>query len=239
MSDVIAIIPARGGSRGVPRKNIKPLAGKPLIVYSIEQALAAPSIDRCIVSTDDEEIAQIAREAGAEAPFLRPVELAQDATPDLPVFDHALRYLKEHEGFNPEIVVHIRPTSPLRTVEDVERAISLIKAHPEADSVRSVVPSPITPYKMWRIIDGWMTPLLEVPGNPEPYNAARQLLPIVYWHVGCVDVIHGRTILEKKSMAGKKILPLILSDSRIVDIDSEFDFTVAELLLSQKKSASL
>ncbi len=110
--EVLAVIPARGGSKGIPRKNIRQFAGYPLIAYSIAAGLQAEMVTRVIVSTDDEEIAQVSRQFGAEVPFFRPTELAQDNTTDLPVFQHALRWLKEHEGYEPDVVVQLRPTSP-------------------------------------------------------------------------------------------------------------------------------
>src|SRR5687768_2663157 len=116
--DVLALIPARGGSKRIPRKNIHLVAGKPMIAYSIEQALQTPEITRVIVSTDDEEIAAIARSWGAEVPFLRPAEISQDLSTDLEVFTHALFWLAEHENYHPAICVHLRPTHPVRRIED-------------------------------------------------------------------------------------------------------------------------
>src|SRR5262245_53413926 len=112
MPSVIAIVPARGGSKSIPRKNIRPLGGVPLIAYSIEAGLTAHSVDRVVVSTDDEEIAAIARAYGADVPFMRPSEIAGDRTTDLPVFQHALRWLASYDAWMPEIVVQLRPTSP-------------------------------------------------------------------------------------------------------------------------------
>src|SRR5689334_3014090 len=109
---VLAIVPARGGSKGIPRKNLREVAGHPLIAYSIAVALQSREIDRVIVSTDDREIADVARSYGADIPFLRPAELAMDETPDLPVFQHALRWLQREQRYRPDLVVHLRPTSP-------------------------------------------------------------------------------------------------------------------------------
>ncbi|HEY5903570.1 MAG TPA: acylneuraminate cytidylyltransferase family protein, partial [Anaerolineales bacterium] len=114
MSQVLAVIPARGGSKGIPRKNIRLFSGWPLLAWSIAAAQQAETVSRVIVSTDDEEIAAVGREYGAETPFLRPAEFARDDTTDLPVFEHALRWLDEHEGYRPEVVVQLRPTSPIR-----------------------------------------------------------------------------------------------------------------------------
>jgi N-acylneuraminate cytidylyltransferase len=186
--EILALIPARGGSKSIPHKNIKPLAGIPLISYSIAAAKQSERVTRTIVSTDDEEIAHIARSFGAETPFLRPAEFAQDNSLDLPVFTHALRWLEEHEKYHPEIIVQLRPTSPLRPPDCVDAAIEILLDHPEADSVRGVIPSGQNPYKMWLVADqGNMTPLLSLEGIPEPFNAPRQALPQTYWQTGHVD----------------------------------------------------
>ena len=122
--EVLAIIPARGGSKTIPKKNIRPLDGHPLIAYSIAAGHKSRQVTRVILSTDDEEIAEVARAYGGEVPFLRPADLARDETPDLPVFQHALNWLAEKEGYLPEAVVQLRPTSPIRPPECVDRGIS-------------------------------------------------------------------------------------------------------------------
>jgi N-acylneuraminate cytidylyltransferase len=230
---ILAIIPARGGSKGLPRKNIRQFAGFPLIAYSIAAGRGAETVTRTIVSTDDEEIAAVARQYGAETPFLRPAELALDNTTDLPVFQHALRWLAEHEEYAPDVVVQLRPTSPVRPRTLVDEAVRLLLAHPEADSVRGVVPAGQNPHKMWRIdaASGQMRPLLAVEGIREPYNAPRQALPPVYWQTGHVDAIRPATILEKESMSGSVILPVPIPPNFTVDIDSLFDLQRAEWLV--------
>ena len=202
--EVLAIIPARGGSKGIPRKNIRDFAGYPLIAYSIAAGLQSKYVTRTIVSTDDAEIAAVAREYGAETPFLRPAEFSQDNTTDLPVFKHALEWLKEHEGYVPDIVIQLRPTSPIRPRDCVDGAIQILIDHPEADSVRGVVESGQNPYKMWQVDDkGVMQPLLTVGGIKEAYNTPRQQLPPTYWQTGHIDAIRPRAILEKNSMSGE------------------------------------
>jgi CMP-N,N'-diacetyllegionaminic acid synthase len=200
MVDVLAIIPARGGSKSIPHKNIRNLAGHPLIAYSIAAGFAAKTVTRLIVSTDDEEIAGIARQYGAETPFLRPAEYSQDKTFDLPVFRHALEWLKEHESYQPHIVVQLRPTSPFRRVRHIDDSVRLLLEHPQADAVRTVCIPFQNPFKMWRIAaDGWMQPLGSELGIPhEPYNQPRQALPEVYWQTGYVDACRSDTILKKK-----------------------------------------
>ncbi|HEX7393421.1 MAG TPA: acylneuraminate cytidylyltransferase [Anaerolineaceae bacterium] len=231
--EVLAVIPARGNSKGLPRKNIRDFAGFPLISYSIVAGKWAEMVTRTIVSTDDEEIAAVARQFGAEVPFLRPAELAQDNTTDLPVFQQALNWLAEHEQYIPEVVVQLRPTSPIRPRGLVDDAVRLLLAHPEADSVRGVVPAGQNPHKMWRIdyAGGPMRPLLTVEGIAEPYNSPRQALPPVYWQTGHVDAIRPQTILEKESMSGAVILPIAIEPRFTVDIDSLFDLQRAEWLV--------
>jgi CMP-N-acetylneuraminic acid synthetase len=231
MVEVLALIPARGGSKSIPRKNIRPFAGHPLIAYSIAAGLAARSVTRTIVSTDDKEIAAISRQYGAETPFLRPAEFSQDQTPDLPVFQHALRWLDENEGYLPDIVVQLRPTSPFRRVAHIDGAVSRLLDRPEADAVRTVCIPFQNPFKMWRIgADGIMQPLVQTKFH-EPYNMPRQALPEVYWQTGYVDVAWSRTILEKNSMTGERILPLTIDPSEWIDIDSPDDWRRAERLL--------
>ncbi len=226
--EVLAIVPARGGSKSIPRKNIRPLAGHPLLAYSIAAGLQAVSVTRVILSTDDEETADIARGYGAEVPFLRPQELATDTTPDLPVFQHALGWLETEEGYRPDVVVQLRPTSPMRPLDCVDTAVEMLLAKTEADSVRGVVPSGQNPYKMWRISeDGHLKPLLSNDLD-EPYNMPRQELPLTYWQTGHIDAIRPATIMEKSSMSGDIILPLILDPAYTVDIDTLRDWQWTE-----------
>lgn len=229
--EVLAIIPARGGSKSIPRKNIRNFAGYPLIAYSIAAGKAAKNVTRLLVSTDDEEIASIAKDYGAEIPFLRPTELSQDDTPDLPVFQHALSWLEENEGYHPDILVQLRPTSPLRRTIHIDHAVQRLLEHPEADSVRTVCVPFQNPYKMWRVgEDGFLHALLTF-DIPEPYNLPRQALPDVYWQTGYVDAVWVDTIQEKNSMTGDNILPLIIGAEEWIDIDSPDDWRRAERLL--------
>jgi N-acylneuraminate cytidylyltransferase len=233
--EVLALIPARGGSKSIPRKNIKPLGGFPLIAYSIAAAQAAESVSRVIVSTDDPEIADVARRYGAETPFLRPDSLAQDETPDLPVFQHALRWLEEQEAYRPAVVVQLRPTSPFRRTWHIDQAVEQLLSRTDADAIRTVCEPFQNPYKMWRIMpDGLMISLLET-ARPEAYNLPRQALPPVYWQTGYVDAAWRETILNKNSMTGERILPLIIDPTEWVDIDSPADWQWAERLLASSE----
>lgn len=229
MSDtVLALIPARGGSKGIPRKNILPILGKPLIAYSILQALESKRIQRVIVSTDDEEIAAVSREWGADVPFLRPAEFARDLSPDIDAFRHALQWLAEHEGYRPDIVVHLRAPGPVRRVELIDQVVDLLAAHPEADAVRSVRPALQTPYKMWHVTpEGTLEPLLRIPGMPDCQSVPRQMLPAVYWQCGYVDAVRPRAILEKNSMWGTCALPFIV-DEELFELDYPEDVPPVE-----------
>jgi YrbI family 3-deoxy-D-manno-octulosonate 8-phosphate phosphatase len=233
MTEILAIIPARGGSKGIPGKNIRNFAGWPLIAWSIAAAEQAQSVTRVIVSTDDEGIAEAARQFGAQTPFLRPAEFAQDHSTDLPVFEHALKWLAEHESYTPEIVIQLRPTSPIRPRGLIDAAVRILLAHPDADSVRGVVPAGQNPHKMWRITDGNgpMRNLLDVPALSEPYNAPRQALPPVYWQTGHIDAIRTATILEGGSMSGGVIYPLVIDPRYTVDIDNLQDWARYEYLV--------
>ena len=228
--EILAVIPARGGSKGIPRKNIKLFAGYPLIAYSIQAALNSKYVTRIIVSTDDGEIAAVAKEYGAEVPFLRPEEFAQDQTLDFPVFENLLTTLKESDGYYPDLVIQLRPTSPIRPINLVDDAIEEILKDPQVDSVRGVVPSGQNPYKMWKIDpnSGLMEVLLKVEGIEEPYNSSRQSLPDTYWQTGHIDVIRTNVILDQKSMSGGKIKPIHIHPDFTVDLDKPADWQKAE-----------
>ncbi len=233
MTEILALIPARGGSKGIPRKNIRLFAGYPLIAWSIAAAKKSEFVTRIIVSTDDEEIAQVAREWGAETPFLRPAEISQDKTTDLPVFEHALKWLEDEESYKPDIVIQLRPTSPIRPNNMVDDAIRILQNHTDADCVRGVVVAGQNPFKMWRFNgeDKPLNPLLEVDGIKEPYNAPRQILPPVYWQTGHIDAIRTTTIAEKKSLTGDVIYPLVIDSKYTVDIDTLPDWAKYEALV--------
>lgn len=229
---ILALIPARGGSKGIPKKNIKLLGGKPLIVWSIEAAKKSRFIDRVIVSTDNEEIAEIARSAGGEVPFMRPAELAQDLTPDTPVFEHALEWLRKHDNFVPEFIVHLRPTGPLRTAEEIDEAIEMLGADSGADSVRSVEEPPKPPFKMWEPEGKYIKPFAELHGMKDFHTMPRQMLPKVYQTTADIGIMRRATVMEKKSVIGDRVLPYFLKRLTI-DIDHLIDFEIAELLLKK------
>jgi len=234
MRDVLAIIPARGGSKGIPRKNLTLIAGKPLVVHSIEHALAAKCVSRVIVSTDDPEIAEIAVAAGAEVPFLRPAELAGDQVLDLPVFQHVLARLSEEEAYSPDLILHLRPTAPLRRAGWIDEAVNLLRADPRADSIRSVSSPSQHPYRMFRIdAEGFLDPLFKHE-HPMPYLLRRQDLPEMYFYNCVIDVSRRTTILGKNSMTGDRILPYLMQPDDVVDIDGPRDLLLARLVMEMQ-----
>jgi len=227
----LAVIPARGGSKQVPRKNLKLLGGKPLIQWSIEAARASTELDRCIVSTDDEEIADVARSLGADVPFLRPAEFAQDNTPDLPVFQHAIRWLAEHERYRPSMIVHLRPTLPFREPRQIDDVIRLMRES-GADCVKSVYREHHHPHKMWKMGDGRLGPYEDTPlWRKLGPDCPRQILEPAYWSAGLVDVIRTETV-ERGSTIGEVVVPYLVDPEPCVDLDTDHDFIIAEAVLS-------
>lgn len=233
--ETLAIIPARGGSKGLPDKNILPLKGVPLIAYSIKAALETPEITRVLVSTDSPVIAEIALDYGAEVPFMRPGEYAQDLSTDLDVFQHALRWLAKEEAYYPDLVVQLRPTSPVRLTRHISTCIQKMWQNPEADSLRILTKSPITPFKMWQLSEDQesMKPLLTLANAKEPYNMPRQSLPTVYWQIGYLDVFKPAVVLEKQSMSGDIILPFIVDQDFAIDIDDLASFLRVETAIEK------
>lgn len=232
--DIIAIIPARGGSKGVKRKNLRQINGKSLVGLSVMHALQSKLITRTIISSDDNEIIAEAVKYGAEAPFVRPSELAEDHVLDIPVFEHALNFLEEKEKYSPQIVVHLRPTAPYRKPEWIDAAIQKLIDHPNADSVRSVSEPDKHPYRIFRIDEeGFLDPIMKHE-HPVPYLLRRQDLPVMYYYNCVIDVTRPTTIFQKHSMTGDKILPYIMNPDDVIDIDSERDLRVAEILFKDK-----
>lgn len=230
--EVLAIIPARSGSKSVIDKNIRDMAGKPLLAWSVEHALASNRISRVIVSTDSEKYAAIAREYGAEVPFIRPAEYATDTALDIDVFRHALKWLKDNEGYVPDIVVQLRPTYPKRSPKDIDAMVDMLIADESADSVRSVAPATEVPYKMWLMDDETQMSLKPlITSIPECYNMPRQQLPKVYYQNACIDVMRTSTIMQKNSMTGEKILGFIMDEN--LDIDTEAEFVKASQAVRQ------
>lgn len=227
--EVLAIIPARSGSKSVVDKNIRLVNGKPMLAYSIQHAKASKYINRVIVSTDSEKYARVAQEYGAETPFIRPAKYATDTALDIEVFQHALNYLQNTENYKPDIVVQLRPTYPIRDVKDIDNMIEILLQNPEADSVRCIVPAKEIAYKMWRMDEKEkLSPILN--DIEEAYNMPRQLLPNIYYQNACIDVIRTKTIMKHHSMSGKYILGYKMDHN--YDIDTEEEFSKASRYLN-------
>lgn len=226
---IIAIIPARGESKSIPRKNIKLLAGKPLIVYTIETALKCKLLDRVIVSTDDEEIAAISKKHGAEVPFIRPRELALDATPMLPVLQHAVSYLEQNEKLHIDIVVILQPTSPFRKVSDIENCIEKLKKE-KADSVVTVCEAEHNPYfVMMKFQNDNLMPFLKT----EKPITRRQDTPKVYRLNGAVYAIRRDVLMNENKIFTNNTKAVIMPQERSIDLDRQLDFEFADFLLER------
>jgi CMP-N,N'-diacetyllegionaminic acid synthase len=238
---VVALIPARGGSKGIPRKNLRPVAGKPLIAWSIEAARQCIRIERVIVSTDDPEIAEAGRASGAEVPFLRPAELALDTTPDQPVLLHTLDWLQTHGGL-PDVLVLLRPTCPVRPAGLIDQVIEKLSSS-GCDSVRTAHNvGHEHPYWMMRLEDDRATPFLDGYSVDNYYQ--RQMLPPLYRHNGVVDAFRVSSLRESASsekpnaIYGRDVRFVVLERDAYANIDSSRDLALAELLLRERGEAS-
>ncbi|NKD56037.1 MULTISPECIES: cytidylyltransferase domain-containing protein [unclassified Haematospirillum] len=229
---IVAVIPARGGSKGIPRKNLMQIAGRPLIAYAIEVARNADSVDRVLISTDDSEIADVARELGAEVPFLRPPELAEDTAPMLGVLSHALAWL-ESQDVAVEALVLLQPTSPLRTGQHVEEAIALFRSAP-ASSVVSVVevPHQFNPVSVMKLsAQRTLAPFLE----DQVIATRRQDKPKAYARNGPVVLVCHPDTLRSGELYGERCVPYLMSEKDSLDIDTPEDLTLAEQVLLDRR----
>ena len=223
--NTVAIIPARGGSKGIPRKNIKELCGKPLIAYIIETALRVEELDRVIVSTEDKEIAEVAKKCGAEVPFMRPEELARDETPTLPVLQHAVKYLEEKENYKPDIIVLLYATSPLLKHERVSEAIKLLKAR-GFDSVLSVVED--RGHYWIKRGEDYERLYPKVLKN-------RQFTEPLLKENGAIYLCKRDLLMKENTMVGGKIGFLKMQKEESIDIDEPLDFEIAEFFMRRRE----
>lgn len=226
-NNILGVIPARGGSKGIPGKNIYPLNGKPLINYSIETALQAKMLTKCIVSTDSEEIAKVARDAGAEVPFTRPASLASDSSLSVDVMKHALITMDKLDGKLYTHLVMLQPTTPFRTAKDIDKSVELLLAD-DCDSVMTLVDVKHNhPARMYTINDGMLSNVMAegVPMRP------RQELPKVYIRSGDIYACKRELLFEKNVMIGSKCVPLVISSERAVNIDTMEDLLLTEYYL--------
>lgn len=230
---ILGVIPARGGSKGLPRKNLIPLKGRPLIAYTADAVDSARHLTRVVVSTDDEEIAETARSFGLEVPFMRPAHLAEDRTPSLPVIRHALDYMEQQESRNYGVIVMLQPTCPLRTGSDIDQGIELL-LDSGADSVVSVVSvGAHHPYRMKQITaDGKLVNLME---HGFEDMRPRQELPPVYIRSGALYISRRYVIVDQNMLVGSDCRALVVPKERSVNIDSEADLAVAEYRLARMR----
>lgn len=234
MTNIIGLITARGGSKTVPRKNIQVVAGKPLIAWTIEAANASHSLNRVIVSTDDEEIAQTAREWGAQVPFMRPTELAQDGSPHIPVVTHAVEWLESHEHVKYDYVLLLQPTSPLRSPQDIDKSIRLALEN-DADSVVSVCEAPYHPYLAKNIVDGRLKNFLPPPeGFPAKAYLARQKLPKSFVNNGAIYLVRRDVLMERQTLYTERSYAYVMPAERSLDIDTPWDLHLAGLILKDR-----
>jgi CMP-N,N'-diacetyllegionaminic acid synthase len=220
MPNIIALIPARFGSKGIKQKNILLFNGKPLLAHSIIYATKSSLISEIIVSTDSKEFANIANEYGARTPFLRPLSLSGDDVQDFPVIEHAVNFLENENNKKIDYVALLRPTSPLRPPNLIEKAYEIIKKNKKGTSVRSVIPTNQHAYRQWFLDDNKIiSPMKNI---FEPYNIPRQILPKSYFQSGDIEFIK-RDTLNQNSVSGKYVLPLILESKDLFDIDTPKD----------------
>lgn len=235
---ILGIIPARGGSRGIPKKNIARLGGRPLIYHTIQAAKKSKMLDSFIVSTDDPEIRAVAESFGADVPFLRPKRYARDNSTDIQFLKHAIAWLEKHRGWRPEIAVVLVPTSPTRTAKDIDDVLKFMLKN-RCDSVRTIFdPSPYNPFKMWTLIDkntGIMKPLLPTKNYSKVgTDVPRQLLPNYYLQIGLVHATRTRFIKQGK-VWGPDVRGFVVSAEKMVDIDTPRDLTAAAAVMKKLK----
>jgi N-acylneuraminate cytidylyltransferase len=230
---IIAIIPARAGSKGIPDKNVKQLAGHPLLAYSIAAARRA-EIDPVIVSTDSEDYAEIVKRYGAEVPFIRPAEISKDSSTDYQFMRYAMEWYKNNKRTVPEYWMHLRPTTPLRDPEVLKSAVSFIIDHPEATALRSGHEAPESPFK-WFLKDeeGYFKGLRD-DLTPEKVNIPRQIFPKMYNPDGYIDIVRSSHVLNSETMHGDKML--VFESPRCTEIDTAEDFEYLEYEIKQHSS---
>ena len=231
MPSILGLITARGGSKGIPQKNTVELAGKPLISYSIETAINSGMLEKVVVSTDDDEIANISRQYGAYVPFLRPSKFAQDKSPHIDSLVHAITWFNDNEKWQPDYIMLLQPTSPLRLEKDITNAIDLcIKKN--ADSVISVNKVNEHPYFMKKINRKGV--LLDFIKKPNGY-LPRQTLSPVYYENGAIYLVRTKIITKKRIFYTNRTYAYIMPLERSLDINTSWDLSLAELILTKQK----
>ncbi len=233
MNNIIGIIPARGGSKGIPRKNIRKISGKPLLAYTVEAAQGSKLLTRIILSTEDEEIKRLGLDLGLDVPFMRPAKLAEDDTPGLSVIKHAVRTLEKEENYHSDIIVVLQPTSPLRTSKHIDEALNIFLTD-NADSLVSVteVTHNMNPYSVMRLKeDGTIKQFLDY----DEKKNLRQLKPIFYARNGAaIYICTYHCLIGKNSLFGDRILPYFMKKEESFDLDDQTDWRIVESLLKNE-----
>lgn len=232
---ILAFIPARSGSKRIPKKNIKLLNGLPLIAYTIEAAKKSKYINRIVVSTDSKKIADIAKQFNAEVPFLRPGSISKADSTEMEFFNHALDWFVKNENYIPDLIVLLYPTSPFRKAESIDKAIEKMLRYPKADSLRSIRLCSEHPYKMWVIEKGHLKPFIREK-NMNIHTLSYHLLPTVFIQNANIYITKPSTIKNKKSPTGDIIIPFIMDEMESIDINSPLDFAFAEMTLKNSRN---
>ena len=230
--EVLGVIPARGGSKGVPKKNIYPLCGKPLIAYTIQAARRSKYLTRAILTSDSDEIIRLSRKYGLEVPFVRPGELARDDTPTFPVIKHTVQWMEEQEDYRPDYIVLLQPTSPLRTTKHIDEAVEKL-IHSDADSIVSVVKVPhrYNPFSVMEMKGEYLKPYLEY----DEQKNLRQVKPTFYARNGAaIYAFTYECLMKKNSIYGEKVLPYEMSREESIDVDDMLDLRTCEMLLRDR-----
>ena len=229
--NVLGLIPARGGSKGIPGKNITPLAGKPLLAYTCEAALGSRCLSRVLLNTDDPQIAEIGKQFGVEVPFLRTAHLAQDDTPILPVIQQTLEWLAEQDSYIPQAIMLLQPTSPLRRSAHIDAAIDIFNRK-NADTVVSVleVPHQFNPVSVMNLTkDGCLVPYYK-----GPMILRRQDKPAVFARNGPAVLVTRREVIKRGQLYGERVFPYLMGRIESLDIDEEIDIQIADYWLQKR-----
>lgn len=236
--NILGVVGARSSSKSIPDKNIKPLLGKPLMVWIIEAAKKSKYLTRLILSTDSKKYANIDRKLGIEVPFIRPRKYATDKADDIAYLTHAVLWLERNEGWKADIILRLPPTSPLCKTESIDACIKLLVDDPKATSSRTVTEASKHPYKLWRIEGDELKPFIDkkLTAFVEPSNVARQLLPGAYAHVDVIAVRYN-TLIRDRLLTGKRVRYVMLEKNEVIDIDNENDFLLAEILLKKQSKS--
>lgn len=233
---ILAIIPCRSGSKSIKNKNITKVYGKSLLEYSLIFAKQCSFFDKIIISTDSHLYKKIAEKFGIDVPFIRPKNISKDNSTDLEFIQHALKYLKCHQNFIPDLIVHLRPTSPLRKIRDIKRGLDVLVKNEKIDSVKTISLSKNTPFKSWFANNkNFLIPIIKNRTKfSEPYNAPRQFLPKIYDQTALFDIYRAKVVMKKKLLSGKKIYGL--KTEKYLDIDTKYDINRIKRYKSEFKN---